>query len=34
MVSFTGSTEVGQGIYRASAVNVKKIGLGAGRKIA
>ena len=32
MVSFTGSTEVGQSIYRASAGNVKKIGLELGGK--
>ncbi len=32
MVSFTGSTEVGQSIYRAAAVNVKKIGLELGGK--
>lgn len=32
MVTFTGSTEVGQGIMRAAASNVKKIGLELGGK--
>lgn len=32
MVTFTGSTRVGQGLMRAAASNVKKIGLELGGK--
>ncbi len=32
MISFTGSTEVGRGILKASAVNLKKVGLELGGK--